>query len=154
METKIEAAKICQLAGCSMVIANGLNLNPISMIKEKNNCTWFNSKVSKLDARKKWIISSIAPKGSIIIDDGAKKALKSGNSLLPVGATKCIGQFSRGDVVAVKREDGQIIAKGLASFNQVDTGKILGIKSEDIPSVLGYNRKPELIHRDNMAFFN
>ena len=53
METKIEAAKICQLAGCNMVIANGLLLNPISMINEKNNCTWFNSKVSKLDARKK-----------------------------------------------------------------------------------------------------
>ena len=73
METKIEAAKICQLAGCNMVIANGLNLNPISMINKKNNCTWFSSKVSKLDARKKWIISSIAPKGSIIIDEGAKK---------------------------------------------------------------------------------
>merc|ERR1711938_184771 len=68
MQTKIEAAKVCQLAGCSMVIANGLSLNPVSMISEKNNCTWFHSKVSKLDARKKWIISSIAPKGSIIID--------------------------------------------------------------------------------------
>jgi len=51
MQTKIEAAKICQLAGCNMVIANGLNLNPISMISEKNICTWFNSKVSKLDAQ-------------------------------------------------------------------------------------------------------
>ena len=84
----------------------------------------------------------------------AEKALRAGHSLWPGGATKCTGKFSRGGVVAVKREDGQIIAKGLASFNQVDTGKILGIKSEDIPSVLGYNRKPELIHRDNMAFFN
>ena len=53
MQTKIEAAKICQLAGCNMVIANGLHLNPISRITENNNCTWFNSKVSKLDARKK-----------------------------------------------------------------------------------------------------
>ena len=52
-----------------MVIANGLKLNPISSIIEKNECTWFDSKVSKLDARKKWIISSIAPKGAIIIDD-------------------------------------------------------------------------------------
>ena len=72
MQTKIEAAKICQLSGCNMVIANGLYLNPISKIIEENNCTWFKSKVSKLDARKKWIISSIAPKGAIIIDDGAK----------------------------------------------------------------------------------
>jgi glutamate 5-kinase len=88
MQTKIEAAKICQLAGCSMVIANGLSLNPISMISKKNICTWFSSKVSKLDARKKWIISSIAPKGSIIIDDGAKKALRSGKSLLAAGIKK------------------------------------------------------------------
>ena len=65
MQTKIEAAKICQLAGSSMVIANGLYLNPISKIIEKNNCTWFSPKVSKLDARKKWIISSISPKGPL-----------------------------------------------------------------------------------------
>ena len=57
-------------------------------------------------------------------------------------------------MVTIKGEDGQIIAKGLASFNQKETEKILGLKSDDIPSVLGYNRKPELIHRDNMAFFN
>ena len=56
--------------------------------------------------------------------------------------------------MAVRGEDGQILAKGLTSFNQVETEKIIGIKSEDIPKVLGYNRKPELIHRDNMAFFN
>ena len=51
METKIEAAKICQLSGCGMIIANGLYLNPISKIIEKNNYTYFNPKVSKLDAR-------------------------------------------------------------------------------------------------------
>ena len=54
-----------------------------------------------------------------------------------MGATKCFGKFSRGDVVAVRGEDGQILAKGLTSFNQVETEKILGIKSEDIPKVLG-----------------
>ena len=68
MTSKIEAAKICQLAGSSMVIANGLHNNPITKIIEQNECTWFSPKVSKLDARKKWIISSIAPKGEIIID--------------------------------------------------------------------------------------
>ena len=71
-----------------------------------------------------------------------------------MGATRCVGTFSRGDVVTVKSEDGHIIAKGLVSFNQIETEKILGLKSEDISIVLGYNRKPELIHRDNMAFFS
>ena len=152
MKTKIEAAKVTTSVGCNLVIADGRKSNPISNIFE-NKATWFLASQSVKAARKKWILN-MKSLGEITIDLKAEKALKSGNSLLPVGATKCIGQFSRGDVVAVKREDGQIIAKGLASFNQVDTGKILGIKSEDIPSVLGYNRKPELIHRDNMAFFN
>ena len=66
MNTKIEAAKICNLAGCDMVIANGLNLNPITQIEKNNSSTWFISKITKLHARKKWIISSISPKGCLL----------------------------------------------------------------------------------------
>ena len=152
MKTKIEAAKVTTSVGCNLIIANGKKNNPISDIAE-NKATWFLASQSVKAARKKWILN-MKSLGEIIIDFKAEKALKSGKSLLPVGATKCIGKFSRGDVVAVRGEDGQILAKGLTSFNQVETEKILGIKSEDIPKVLGYNRKPELIHRDNMAFFN
>ena len=152
MKTKIEAAKVTTSVGCNLIIADGQKSNPISNIAE-NKATWFLASQSVKAARKKWIVN-MKSLGEITIDIKAEKALKSGNSLLPVGAIKCIGQFSRGDVVAVKGEDGQIIAKGLASFNKAETAKILGIKSEDIPRVLGYNRKPELIHRDNMAFFN
>ena len=75
MKTKIDAAKLCQLSGCSMAIANGLHIRPIKKIMQKNNCTWFLPKVSKLDARKKWIISSISPKGQLIIDEGASLRL-------------------------------------------------------------------------------
>ena len=152
MKTKIEAAKVTTSVGCNLIIANGKKNNPISDIAE-NKATWFLASQSVKAARKKWILN-MKSLGEIIIDFKAEKALKSGKSLLPVGATKCTGKFSRGDVVAVRGEDGQILAKGLTSFNQVETEKILGIKSEDIPEVLGYNRKPELIHRDNMAFFN
>ncbi|MDC3075982.1 glutamate 5-kinase [Paracoccaceae bacterium] len=152
MKTKIEAAKVTTSVGCNLIIADGKKNNPISDIA-KNKATWFLASQSVKAARKKWILN-MKSLGEIIIDFKAEKALKSGKSLLPVGATKCVGQFGRGDVVAVRGEDGQILAKGLTSFNQVETEKILGIKSEDIPGVLGYNRKPELIHRDNMAFFN
>ena len=72
MKTKIDAAKICQLSGCVMAIANGLLKRPIQQIIKKNNCTWFLPKISKLDARKKWIVGSIAPRGKLMIDDGAK----------------------------------------------------------------------------------
>ena len=152
MKTKIEAAKVTTSVGCNLIIADGQKSNPIRNISE-NRATWFLASQSVKAARKKWILN-MKSLGEITIDFKAEKALKSGNSLLPVGAIKCIGSFNRGDVVTVKGEEGQIIAKGLASFDQSETGRILGIKSEDISSVLGYNRKPELIHRDNMAFFN
>ena len=95
MKTKIDAAKICQISGCVMAIANGLLMNPIKNISKKNTCTWFLPKVSKLDARKKWIISSIAPKGELIIDEGAIKALKKGKSLLAPGIKKVNGKFNK-----------------------------------------------------------
>ena len=107
MGTKIEAAKICQLSGCNMIIANGLNTNPINKILKKNNFTLFVSKISKLDARKKWIISSVSPKGELIIDDGAKKALVNGKSLLAAGIKKVTGNFKKGDHIKILDKIGR-----------------------------------------------
>jgi glutamate 5-kinase len=151
MQTKLEAAKICQLAGCNMVIANGLYLNPISKIIENNNCTWFNSKISKLDARKKWIISSIAPKGEIIIDDGAKKALRSGKSLLAAGIKKIFGKFNKGDHVKILDKKNNEFARGLSSFASDEIIKIMGHHSNQIEKLLGYIAKSEVIHKDDMV---
>ena len=78
--------------------------------------TWFSPKVSKLDARKKWIISSIAPRGAIIIDDGAKKALKSGKSLLAAGIKKVSGKFNKGDHIKILDKKNNEYARGLSSF--------------------------------------
>jgi len=152
MQTKIEAAKICQLAGCSMIIANGLYTNPISrIIDKKNNCTWFNSRVSKLDARKKWIISSVAPKGAIIIDDGAKKALRSGKSLLAAGIKKISGKFNKGDHVKILDKKNNECARGLSSFTSDEIVKIMGNHSNQIEKLLGYVAKSEVIHKDDMV---
>ena len=151
MQTKIEAAKICQLSGCNMVIANGLYLNPISKIIEENNCTWFKSKVSKLDARKKWIISSIAPKGAIIIDDGSKKALRSGKSLLAAGIKKITGKFNKGDHIKILDKKNNECARGLSSFTSEEIIKIMGHHSNEIEKLLGYVSKSEVIHKDDMV---
>ena len=134
-----------------MVIANGLSLNPISMIDKKNNCTWFNSRVSKLDARKKWIISSIAPKGAIIIDDGAKKALRSGKSLLAAGIKKISGKFNKGDHVKILDKKNNECARGLSSFTSDEIVKIMGNHSNQIEKLLGYVAKSEVIHKDDMV---
>ena len=151
MNTKIEAAKICNVSGCNMVIANGLYLNPISQIDEKNNCTWFLSKVSKLHARKKWIISSISPKGELIIDEGAKKALKNGKSLLAAGIKKVSGKFKKGDHIKILDNKRRECARGLSSFSSEEITKIIGYHSNEIKKILGYVSKSEVVHKDDMV---
>ena len=151
MKTKIEAAKICQLSGCMMVIANGLLERPIKKIIEKNNCTWFLPKVSKLDARKKWIISSVSPKGEIIIDEGAINALKKGKSLLAAGIKKVNGKFNKGDHIKILDKNLKEYARGLSSFSSEETIKIQGQHSNKINELLGYISKSEVVHKDDMV---
>jgi len=151
MKTKIDAAKICQLSGCIMAIANGLSLRPIKKILEKNNCTWFLTKVSKLDARKKWIISSISPKGEIIIDDGAIGALKRGKSLLAAGIKKVNGKFNKGDHIKILDVNMIECARGLSSFTSDEISKIKGQHSDKIEELLGYVAKSEVVHKDDMV---
>ena len=151
MNTKIEAAKICNLAGCNMIIANGLYLNPINRIEKNNNCTLFVSKISKLDARKKWIISSISPKGELTIDDGAKKALINGKSLLAAGIKKVSGKFNKGDHIKIIDIKNNEFARGLSSFSSNEIVKILGCHSKEIGKILGYISKSEVVHKDDMV---
>ena len=151
MSTKIEAAKICNLAGCNMIIANGLYLNPIDKIEKKNNCTWFMSKISKLHARKKWIISSISPKGVVVIDEGAKKALKNGKSLLAAGIKKVSGNFNKGDHIKILDNKQTEFARGLSSFSSEEINKIIGCHSNEIKEILGYVSKSEVVHKDDMV---
>ena len=151
MKTKIDAAKICQLSGCQMAIANGLLMRPINKIIEDNNCTWFLPKISKLDARKKWIISSISPKGEIVIDDGAIKALSSGKSLLATGIIKVTGKFKKGDHIKVLNKKNSEYARGLSSFSSDEISRIMGYHSKEIAKILGYVSKSEVIHKDDMV---
>jgi glutamate 5-kinase len=151
MNTKIEAAKICNLAGCNMIIANGLYLNPISQIEKNNNCTLFVSKISKLHARKKWIISSVSPKGELVIDEGAKKALINGKSLLAAGIKKISGKFNKGDHIKILDYKNKEFARGLSSFSSEEINKIMGHHSNEIQKILGYISKSEVVHKDDMV---
>jgi len=151
MRTKIDAAKICQLSGCKMAIANGLSLRPIKKIISKNNCTWFLPKISKLDARKKWIISSVSPKGELFIDDGAKQALTKGKSLLAAGIKKVLGKFNKGDHIKILDKTNEECARGLSSFSSDEILKIMGHHSKEIEKLLGYITKSEVVHKDDMV---
>jgi glutamate 5-kinase len=151
MKTKIEAAKICQLSGCYMAIANGIPKNPIKKIIESQNCTWFLPKISKLDARKQWIIGSVAPRGEIIIDHGAIKAINNGKSLLPAGVKKVNGTFEKGDHILVKDQNNIEYARGLTSFSSFEIEKIKGSHSSKIKNILGYSSREEIIHKDDLV---
>ena len=151
MKTKIDAAKICQLSGCYMAIANGNYMNPIKKVFKNQKCTWFLPKISKLDARKQWIIGSIAPKGEIIIDQGAIKAINNGKSLLPAGVKKINGNFEKGDHILVKDQNNVECARGLTSFSSIEVDKIKGSHSREIKNILGYSSRDEIIHKDDLV---
>ena len=120
-------------------------------IDKTNKGTWFLPKVSKLHARKKWIISSISPKGDLIIDDGAVQALKKGKSLLATGIKKVNGQFIKGDHIRILDKNNKEYARGLSSFSSVEIKKIQGQHSNKIKDLLGYVSKSEVIHKDDMV---
>ena len=151
MKTKIEAAKICQLAGCYMAIANGNYMNPIKKIIQNKKCTWFLPKISKLDARKQWIVGSIAPKGEVIIDQGAVKAINNGKSLLPAGVQKINGAFEKGDHILIKDESNKERGRGISSFSSLEIEKIKGSHSSEIKNILGYSSREEIIHKDDLV---
>ena len=104
----------------------------IKKILETKICTWFLPKISKLDARKQWIIGSIAPKGEVIVDNGAVKAINNGKSLLPAGVKKVNGIFEKGDHILVKDQNNIECARGLTSFSSIEGGKIRGSHSKEI----------------------
>jgi len=151
MVTKIEAAKIAVAGGTHMVIALGRVMNPLSGLGESGAGTWFLARQDPVAARKRWIAGTLEPKGAFTVDQGAADALASGKSLLPAGVTRVEGHFERGDAVIIRNGAGLEIGRGLTAYDHEETQAIIGRKSGEIAEVLGYFRRAELIHRDDMV---
>jgi len=149
--TKLDAAKICINSGCHMFIGNGKKNNPIKNMIKNKLYTHFIPKISSLDARKKWIISSLNSNGKICIDQGAAKALNAGKSLLAAGVIKIEGIFEKGENILIVDENNKNLARGLSSFSSFEINKIKGKHSKEIESILGYLSKSEIIHKDDMV---
>jgi glutamate 5-kinase len=149
MRTKIEAGKIATQAGTHMVISSGRLTHPLTAIAG-GRCTWFMTPANPVTARKKWIAGSLEPKGTLFIDAGAVTALKSGKSLLPAGVRRIEGEFCRGDAVVIRGPDGEI-ARGLTAYDAEDAAKIIGKSSSDIPLILGFAGRIEMVHRDDLV---
>jgi len=151
MVTKIAAAKIATTAGCAMAIAAGAPLHPVRRIEEGAECSWFLPAQNPENARKQWIAGSLRPSGAVTIDAGALQALRSGKSLLPAGVVAVSGRFARGDTVSVLDRGGSEIARGLIAYSDRDALRIVGKRSADIESLLGFRGRDELIHRDDLV---
>jgi glutamate 5-kinase len=151
MATKIAAARIAVHAGCHMCIASGHERHPIRRIESGARSTWFMPHSTPVAARKQWIAGTLRPAGAVRIDAGAMRALQGGKSLLPAGVTGTLGRFEAGDTIGVVGSDGVEIARGIASYSDGDATRILGRKSSEIESILGYRGRDELIHRDDLV---
>jgi glutamate 5-kinase len=151
MRTKVEAARIATSAGTHMIIADGRISNPVSRIADGGRCTWFLTPSNPVTARKKWISGSLELRGSVTLDDGAVRALRSGRSLLPAGVTKITGSFARGDCVAILDAQDTEVGRGLVAYDAGEAAQLAGRNSRDIEDVLGAPGRAEMIHRDDMV---
>ncbi|CEG09738.1 Glutamate 5-kinase [Afipia felis] len=151
MRTKIEAAKIATSAGTHMLIASGKIEHPLQAVADGGKCTWFLTPANPVTARKRWIAGSLEPKGVLVIDAGAVKALHAGRSLLAAGVTRIEGAFARGDAVVVRGPEGHEIGRGLVAYGADNAERIKGKSSAEASKILGLTGRPEMIHRDDLV---
>ncbi|MEX0680047.1 MAG: glutamate 5-kinase [Balneolales bacterium] len=155
MASKLQAAGRAIKAGTPVVIANGHQEHVLDRLlrgEDLGTLIVGTSRQQKLKARKKWIAFFHRPQGSVIIDEGASRAIcDRGFSLLPVGVLRTEGRFRAGSLVNIRNNDGEIIARGLTAYDRDDIELIKGKRSSEIPAVLGDRLYAEVIHRDNMV---
>lgn len=153
MKSKIQAAKKVTAIGIPCIIAPGKRKNVLTDIMAGEEIgTLFLPMANRLNSKKYWIAFTLRPRGKLVIDDGAKKALlEKGKSLLPSGIIGVEGNFNQGDPVNCVGRDGTILAKGIVNFSSVEINMIKGVKSGQINQILGHKDYDEVIHRDNLA---
>lgn len=154
MITKIQAAKVANSSGIALVIASGEDPEVLRQILRGDAVgTLFVPHISHLQARKQWLAFGAKVEGALIVDAGLEKALKQKGScsILPVGIKAVRGDFESGVTVSVADEKGHELARGLVNYDAQEIRKILGKKTGDVESVLGYIHTDEVIHRDNLV---
>ncbi len=153
MRSKLKAIRKAADLGIPSVLVSGLKDGILETVLEgSEEGTLFLPVKEKLSARKHWIFHSLEPKGSLVVDRGAALALEEqGKSLLSIGITAVEGEFHSGNPVRVLGPGGREIARGLSYYNSTEVEAILGCRSEEIRSRLGYSYYDEVIHRDNLV---
>ena len=153
MITKILAARRAAGSGASTVIAWGREPDVlIRLTKGEAIGTLLVAQTAKVQARKQWIADHLQVRGAVTVDDGAAaKVQKEGKSLLPIGMTAVIGDFSRGDVIAIRAGNGAELGRGLANYSSAEARLICRKPSSEFETLLGYTGETEMIHRTNLV---
>ena len=154
MKSKIDAAKLSMDSGIIMIIASGYTTNIlIRLVESEEIGTIFIPKVTRLEARKRWILSGKTKStGKVIIDEGANIAIKTkGNSLLPAGIVDVKKIFKRGDIIEIISLNNNTVGWGISNYDSNEVSKIKGNNSENIEKILGHSYGEEVVHRNNMT---
>jgi glutamate 5-kinase len=153
MITKILAAKRAAGSGASTVIAWGGEPDVLLRLSQGESIgTLLIAQTHKMQARKQWIADHLQLRGSVMVDTGAVLKLRdAGTSLLPIGMTSVDGDFSRGDVIAIRDTSGAEIARGLANYASAEARLLCRKPSSEFEKLLGYVAEPEMVHRDNLV---
>ncbi|MGC1176244.1 glutamate 5-kinase [Polaromonas sp.] len=153
MITKILAAKRAAGSGASTVIAWGREPNALIRLSQGEAIgTLLVAQTAKTQARKQWIADHLQLRGAVTVDAGAAaKVRDEGKSLLPIGMTGVQGEFSRGDVIAIRDAEGTEVARGLANYSSAEARLICRKPSAEFEKLLGYTGEAEMIHRTNLV---
>lgn len=153
MRTKLRAAKLAARSATPTIIASGQGGDVLRTIARGEPVgTLLYSSREKIAARKQWLAASMRPRGTLVLDEGAARALSSqGKSLLAVGVRAVSGTFSRGELVSLEAPDGRELGRGLVNYAAEECRLIAGLPSSRIEEALGFAREPELVHRDNLV---
>ena len=153
MITKILAAKRAAGSGASTVIAWGREPDVlVRLVDGQALGTLLIAQTQKKQARKQWMADHLQLRGAVTVDAGAAAKLREeGKSLLPIGMTAVEGDFSRGDVIAVRDEAGSEIARGLANYAAAEARLLCRKPSSEFEKLLGYTAETEMVHRDNLV---
>jgi len=153
MLSKIQAAQKVTSAGIPMIVARGSEENVLpKLFAGQKLGTYFVPKEGKMASRKCWIAYTLVPKGSIVIDEGAVRAVKlNGKSLLPIGVVAVEGSFKEGAAVNFKTSDNEVVGVGLVNYSSSDINLIKGLKTFQIMACLGGKHYDEIIHRNNLV---
>ena len=153
MITKILAAKRAAGSGASTVIAWGREPDVLLRLAQGERIgTLLVAQTAKKQARKQWMADHLQLRGAVTVDAGAAAKLRTeGKSLLPIGMTAVEGDFSRGDVIAVRDPEGRELARGLANYASGEARLLCRKPSSEFLRLLGYMAETEMVHRDNLV---